>query len=99
MLFSLKTTENYSLSSSKHIKLMTQKFKKIKAHSIGCIEIDLNHVDQLVDGQINLIELRAVIEDDTNFKYWLYNSLDEILLEKEKIDYYMIRKKENDFEN
>ncbi len=63
-----------------------EKIEKIKNINISCLEINVNHIDPLKDdGEVNKDGLRKLLEHETEFKYWLHNSIQEELYKK-KID-------------
>lgn len=60
------------------------KIDKIKTVGISCIEIDLNGIEPLKNGKLNIEDVKHLLEEDLHSKTWLYNSLTDELFENFK---------------
>ncbi len=55
---------------------------KIKSLNISCIEINLNYIEPLKNGKLNIDGIKNLFEEDLNSKHWIYNSQESILYDK-----------------
>jgi hypothetical protein len=61
-----------------------EKIEKLKILGTSCVEIDLNYIEPLVDGQINIKELTEMLESEYTCSDWIYNTQEETLVKKEQ---------------
>jgi hypothetical protein len=59
-----------------------EKIKLIKATEISCLEIDLNFIDAVVEGEVNRDGIIEILEIVENYKYWIYNKKELTLRQK-----------------
>ncbi len=61
-----------------------EKIEKIKWLGTSCLEIDLNLVDPLINGEINKEGIIELLEKEEDSKFWLNNAKIKLLLENAK---------------
>ncbi len=49
--------------------------EKIENLDVSCIEVNVNHVEPLVEGILNYRGMKRFLEDENNDRYWLHNSI------------------------
>jgi hypothetical protein len=55
------------------------KIKKIEKLNISCIEINLNGIEPLKNGKLNVDDIKNLLEEDLISKHWIFNSQQNLL--------------------
>lgn len=63
-----------------------EKIEKIKNINISCLEIDINHIDPLNNGELNKDGIRKLLERENIYKNWLHNSKTKDLYTKKLVE-------------
>ncbi len=84
IILTAKTKQQLFVEFYKTHSLDGEKISKIRTFNISCVEIDINDIEPVVNGKLNISQLREVFENDSSRITWVYNSQEESLFQKAK---------------